>query len=624
MPSKSNPIISSHRDAATRVSKYLRESHGVDLKPIAALEIVARALGANNWQTLKAMADQGRAPRVGDGVWFSGNPDMLPPIGGPSLAEQLRLSDNPPATGRDSVVNKLISRGLVTARAGGLHSGPKLQQVLPTDPAAPPGVGGTSYAKAMRAALGTSLEPVTRSAPTAPLGEFFLGDIEHDGTPGLVGQDTLEKGVQDFLQSPRQVAGAGEKLDLRVDQSDVQSMSPPTTRDSLWYALVRRATEHKSSLLPDVDPLLDWVQHDELKVVLTPTQRAAVSRALHSPVSIASGYPDSGKALIAEAIVRIGRLAGLKNIVNARKGDAMPVDEGVFIAPEYRDKEVGSAFNSLSVEHLEPYLAGSELLIIDEHVTGNKYLFWDVVRAAPANCRIVILGQIPMDDGSEMSRMFKDLVKQNFAKFTQLHEVLRQQHLRFTEVANLEEELRGATHQPDHAIGVTKVLSNPRGYSRDAGTSPGNDVAAARSSVPTNSARYDAKFLPDVRPSEAWHIQDYLYSPNARNFVSNELTGKWCVVCDKDTVDEMWAKVCQEIRTYRLFSALVSSPNNARAHGGTYVICVFTPDWADEEDVVRARQVLRELGVTQEIGYKRDIETFNGVYGTPAEWYYRA
>lgn len=533
MSSKDNPIVSSHRDAATRVSKYLSEAHGVTLKPIAALEVVARALGANNWQTLKAMAEQGRAPRMGDGVWFKGNPDNLPPV------------------------------------------------------------GSTSYAEALRAAEQIPLQPIFRQG----LGKIT---VITDG------------------ETPR------DNVDLRVDQSEVQSMSPPTARDKLWSALVRRATEHKSSMLPDVEPLLDWVQHDQLKVVFTPTQRAAVRHALYSPLSIVSGYPDSGKALIAEAIVQVAHLAGLKNIVNARRGDVMKVDGVNVKIPEFRHKEVGGAFRSLSVEHLEPYLAGSELLIIDEHVTGDKYLFWDVVRAAPANCRIVVLGQIPMEDGSEMSQMLSDLVTRNFARFTQLHETLRQQSLRFVNIADIGDEFRGASHQPDYEIAETKVGVNPQGYSRDAGTPSKTDVIVAESALPVNSARYDAKFLPDVKPSQAWHARGYLYAPNSRNFVSTELTGKWCIKCDASSVDDLWAKVCGEIRTYRLFTALVSSPHNARAHGGTYIICVFTPDWADEDDVMRARQVLRELGVTEEIGYKRDIETANGVYGTPAEWYYRA
>jgi hypothetical protein len=44
------------------------------------------------------------------------------------------------------------------------------------------------------------------------------------------------------------------------------------------------------------------------------------------------------------------------------------------------------------------------------------------------------------------------------------------------------------------------------------------------------------------------------------------------------------------------------------------VIYVYTKDWADEEDVMRVRRKLRDLGFADRIGYKRNIETFAGEY----------
>jgi len=44
------------------------------------------------------------------------------------------------------------------------------------------------------------------------------------------------------------------------------------------------------------------------------------------------------------------------------------------------------------------------------------------------------------------------------------------------------------------------------------------------------------------------------------------------------------------------------------------VIYVYTRDWRDEADVMRVREKLRELGFTERIGYKRNIETYRGEY----------
>ena len=44
------------------------------------------------------------------------------------------------------------------------------------------------------------------------------------------------------------------------------------------------------------------------------------------------------------------------------------------------------------------------------------------------------------------------------------------------------------------------------------------------------------------------------------------------------------------------------------------VIYIYTKDWADEPDVMRVRENLRQLGFVDRIGYKRNLETFAGEY----------
>jgi hypothetical protein len=44
------------------------------------------------------------------------------------------------------------------------------------------------------------------------------------------------------------------------------------------------------------------------------------------------------------------------------------------------------------------------------------------------------------------------------------------------------------------------------------------------------------------------------------------------------------------------------------------VICVYTYDWQDREDVMRIRAELRALGITWKIPYKADADTCAGRY----------
>ncbi|MDD1716066.1 MAG: DUF1917 domain-containing protein, partial [Methanolinea sp.] len=62
-------------------------------------------------------------------------------------------------------------------------------------------------------------------------------------------------------------------------------------------------------------------------------------------------------------------------------------------------------------------------------------------------------------------------------------------------------------------------------------------------------------------------------------------------------------------------SAKVSTARpNPDSRDTTRVIYVYTRDWRDEADVMRVRERLREIGFSDRLGYKRNIETFKGEY----------
>jgi hypothetical protein len=99
--------------------------------------------------------------------------------------------------------------------------------------------------------------------------------------------------------------------------------------------------------------------------------------------------------------------------------------------------------------------------------------------------------------------------------------------------------------------------------------------------------------------------------------------GKWCVFLDTAEVDSAWQRVKEAVMRGMLPAAKVSTALAAVAHEGRHVICVYNSDWRDAASIRAAREVLRTLGFTDDLGYKRDIETARGVYGGPDEWYLR-
>ncbi|MFA4850104.1 MAG: putative phosphothreonine lyase domain-containing protein [Methanoregula sp.] len=111
-----------------------------------------------------------------------------------------------------------------------------------------------------------------------------------------------------------------------------------------------------------------------------------------------------------------------------------------------------------------------------------------------------------------------------------------------------------------------------------------------------------------------WIVQDAPGS--APEAIEDENAGKWLIFQDPDAVDAVWKKVRDATVALELgISAKVSTAKpNPDSRDNRKVVYVYTKDWADEADVLRVREKLRELGFVDRIGYKRNIETFAGEY----------
>jgi hypothetical protein len=52
---------------------------------------------------------------------------------------------------------------------------------------------------------------------------------------------------------------------------------------------------------------------------------------------------------------------------------------------------------------------------------------------------------------------------------------------------------------------------------------------------------------------------------------------------------------------------------NPKADPDEHVICVYSYDSNDEADVIRIREALRKIGISQPLGYKTDEDTAAGI-----------
>ncbi|XP_070622646.1 UPF0696 protein C11orf68 homolog [Erythrolamprus reginae] len=91
------------------------------------------------------------------------------------------------------------------------------------------------------------------------------------------------------------------------------------------------------------------------------------------------------------------------------------------------------------------------------------------------------------------------------------------------------------------------------------------------------------------------------------------LTGKWLMHLDSGfKVDHAWCGIARAVLEGRVGVAKVSPccPDSDRKH----VICVYTDDFTNEEEVLVADSVIRATGVKCLLSYKPDVYTYLGIY----------
>jgi Basophilic leukemia-expressed protein Bles03 len=94
-------------------------------------------------------------------------------------------------------------------------------------------------------------------------------------------------------------------------------------------------------------------------------------------------------------------------------------------------------------------------------------------------------------------------------------------------------------------------------------------------------------------------------------------SGKWLIFIGADEVDEVWARVKEAAEEGRLggkAKVATARPNPLSRTPDRRVICVYTYDYEDVEDVRRVRQELGRLGIIERIPYKTDEDTLAGRY----------
>jgi len=93
---------------------------------------------------------------------------------------------------------------------------------------------------------------------------------------------------------------------------------------------------------------------------------------------------------------------------------------------------------------------------------------------------------------------------------------------------------------------------------------------------------------------------------------SGVLIGKWLIYRNSSEINAAWKTVAKPTINgeLRMSAKVGTAMQSERRH----VICVYTADYLDLEDVMKVREKLRLLGFSETLCYKPDIYTYLGIY----------
>lgn len=94
-------------------------------------------------------------------------------------------------------------------------------------------------------------------------------------------------------------------------------------------------------------------------------------------------------------------------------------------------------------------------------------------------------------------------------------------------------------------------------------------------------------------------------------------SGKWLLFIDINKLDEIWLKIKKATEKGNLGTgakAATAKSNPNETSKTEKVICIYTYNWLDVDDVFRVEKELRKIGITSTLFYKTDKDTIEGKY----------
>src|ERR1039457_3209602 len=364
-------------------------------------------------------------------------PQRLREVIGIGLVRAKRITD---AWAEQKIVREIMvflhSHGVGTARAVRIYKtyGSDAVQVMTENPyRLARDIRGIGFKTADAIAMKLGVEKTAIIRVRAGI-SYALTEAMDDGHCGLPTADLVPL-AEELLE-----VGAGlirTALDLELADGTVVADSLGET-DCIFLASLYRAEQAiaerllalSRAKLPwdpiDADKALPWIEH-RISLELAPSQKAAIRLALASKVLVITGGPGVGQTTIVNAILRILAAKGVSMLLCAPTGRAakrMTEATGFEAKTIHRLLEVDPRSGGFKRNEENPLEC--DLLIVDETSMVDVMLMQALMKAAPTDATLLIVGDIDQLPSVGPGQVLADVIASGAVQVVRLTEVFRQ------------------------------------------------------------------------------------------------------------------------------------------------------------------------------------------------------
>ncbi len=265
---------------------------------------------------------------------------------------------------------------------------------------------------------------------------FELTSVREEGGCGLPEQVLLDRtarrlGVSGSLLLPRVAHLIREKKIVRYDESfseTGQSVIVSADLDRVENAvarhfvrLIRSKTVHLSA---DIDRLIRDFEL-ETGIRLDPIQKHAVHEIVHSPVTVLTGGPGTGKTTLVQALLRVFSTLEIRVAAPTGRAAKRLSETTKFPATTIHRLLDFDAFSGKFKFNSEQQLS-ADIVIIDETSMLDIFLANSLLEAIRDSCRVVFVGDADQLPSVGPGKVLSDMIQSGICNVIRLEKIFRQ------------------------------------------------------------------------------------------------------------------------------------------------------------------------------------------------------